>query len=272
MNKFQESDLRRALRSPYTAIGAVIITGLLINAYLALALVLPVFQADRALNLQIQTLNEQQLSLENQPIPTQVTVYEMEALLRQVPVKEDLARLLVGFRNIELQSGARIESFKPDGEVVAADSQRLASPGNPSGEAQAVSPGGQVTRTSVFHGVKETSLIIEISGTYGQTMDFMNRLYLMERLTQIRQWTLHTVNSSMNGANQAGTGAIEVPSSENVTAGDTVMITMKLSVYTFPGYADHLNELPPLEVPDVGQRLDPTWSEEQFRALLKRNP
>lgn len=280
----QVAALLKYMKSPYTLIGAVIFAGLCLNLYLISALVVPAYLDKQSVDQRVSALEQQKSTLENRPIPAKVTDSDVEGLLRQVPTQEETARFILGLKEIEQSSGAIIESIGFGNDAANKDPLAAfrtgASNGNPNnansagnaGNTQqplAKNPASAESKSGPLQGVEESPMTLQIIGTYPQTSDFLNRLYQMERVVNVKQWMLQTGDqkgADPNNPALAGTPKNSVKTGE---PREKVRLQIKLVIYASKGYAGKFKDLTPLSVKEVDKRVDPTWSEEHFHALLQ---
>lgn len=284
MNKDTLAQLRQWLRSPYLLMGVIIAAGFAVLMLLIVQLLIPAAQASGAVESRIRGLQQQKQLLDSRPVPRRASEQDIAALVRQVPLKDELARFLLDLKDVEQAAGARIESYSYGSDNASA-SDPLApfrtTPGAASGGAAASSApaggsgatGAAQTGGPVAPTLEALPVNLQISGSYAAGIDFLSRLARLDRYVQIKDWSM-----------QSGAGAVAAGGGTAVTAGgapgassapesagprDTVSFSLKLRLYKAPGYAGKFKDLPPLAASEVTERLDPTWSEAQFRALLQ---
>ncbi|MUG69597.1 MULTISPECIES: hypothetical protein [Paenibacillus] len=267
------ADYLNYLKSPYTIIGSVVTAGLVVNIYLAFVFVLPPYLNERQFNNQIDALQQQKAAIENKPIPAKVTDEDIQKLVEQVPTQEELVRFLFSIRELEASSGAIIETVSM-GNVSSNDP--LTALGLTSGNEEAPSTQQQNrSKSSTANGSSSSQkqakndqttvahdLTIAINGSYPSTVDFINGLYQMNRFVNVRKWTVTAGNT-----NPASSGMIASKAADE-TRENTRMV-IEITIFSANAYEGKFKELPPLSPHIVDKRLDPTWTEEHFQALLR---
>ncbi len=262
------------LKSPYAIVASTVAGGLLLNSYLAAFLLSPVLTEQAQLNSQLDSLNQQQTMLQARPIPAKVTDEEKLTLLEQVPTTEEWVRFYLQLRDIERSSGAVMEQIRSgtdgsDTSSLSALNEALkSSPGSAqSGNPSAGAGNGANAPMGSGIALEAHKVTLSLVGTYKQSVDFVNGLYQLNRLVALNNWTLSSGISEQGGSTTSVASTQSMPNTKATR--EKVRLTLDLTVYSAGAYKDKLKELPPLQPVPVDKRMDPTWSEEHYRALLE---
>lgn len=264
------------LKSPYTMISVAVAAGVLINIYLASVLVGPKVREEQLINNRIEALQQQKSALEKQPIPAKITDEDFERLVEQVPTNEEWARLFFTLKELERSSGAVIENVNRGKDTAANDpfaslnglskQQQTANAQSSGSSANPPQNGsGQAQNSEKKEGssIEEHALNLTITGSYKQGMDFISGLYQLSRFVNVKKWSVTAGITTDNPSQQTAAGP---PGSETK---ENIRVTLDLSVYSASAYHGKFKDLPPISPKSVDIRLDPTWTEEHFQALLQ---
>lgn len=250
-----QANLVKYIKSPFAILAALIIMGILVNGYIFSRMVWPSLLENRSIKTQLAALEQQKSTLEKQPLPAKVTDSMIEELIRKVPLKEELAKFILSLKESEQLSSATIRSLSLGKETENLDPLAALQ----AGTSKTPTNNTQQTKPSTASAIEEIPLTLEISGAYGQVKEFLNRLNQLERLVKVNQWHLQYGNNSTEKKANESSAAVS----------NQVNVSMKLVIYSAKGFSDKFKDLPQLSVSDGANRLDPTWSDEQFRALMQ---
>ncbi|NHN30734.1 hypothetical protein [Paenibacillus agricola] len=284
MNKQKLQEYAQTLRSPAFLIGASIVIGLFLNVYVLSFFVLPVLTGHETADTRVQSLAKLKENELRNPTPMKATDAEIEAQLRQVPIKEEMPRFYLNLKEIEKQSGVTLNNIQYGEGNQGSDGLAMLMNGagakNAAGANQApqahIAPNAATGAVAPNTGsaIQEIHMTAVVSGTYAQITSFIQLLDQSERLIAIREWSLQVSKSS----DQATAGTVSTPSSNEFVANeaysvviDKISLNLKLSLFAANGYVGKFKEAAPIPTKEVERRVDPTWSEQQFMRLLETN-
>jgi Tfp pilus assembly protein PilO len=256
------------VKKPVVQLGFVLLAGLVINAILFMWKVQPDFVENVSLGHTLQQLEKQQAIIMNTPLPVKVDEAEVEQLILQVPTKFEISRVLLEFKDIEETTGVRITELTVGGEkeevkdeladyiqnalkqapVQTQDLQQTESQQQAEGS-ETEAPKPVPLEPKLTTPIKPENVSLSINGTYEQVMEFMNQLYKMQRIVNIRSWDL-------TGDIANGFG-----------------MKFELTLYTAPKYVGSFHDLPQIEVRDHDNNIQPVITDEAFKQeILKIQP
>jgi Tfp pilus assembly protein PilO len=281
MNKEQLMRRLVELRKPSVLLSLLVVIGLTVNITIYTVFLAPKYKLNHSISARQSDLQNQVQQLQKKPIPAKVSEKDIEFLVKQVPVSEELPRLLASFRDMERKSGSTIASLTlgedkskedPFAAAVAnaAKAQQAAQQPNAAGGSSG-SSGTQQGNTS-GSGIVESTINLIVTGNYTQVMDFVNGLYQLERLVSIQKWSLKVIPQSPAAGASGTKQQQQAPSAQpstSPTQADTIELQLTLKSYTAQKYAGKFMDLPQLEVQAPEVRLDPTMTDEQFLKLLQ---
>ena len=134
-------------------------------------------------------------------------------LANQVPETPELPSLIIELQDVALQAGVNFEGLRPEDPIASA--------------AAPTTPGGQATATSnaAAPGAKGDYVVmpmeVSVSGTWSDTIDFMNRIQHMTRAVRIVEY-----NTASN-AGQSG-------ASDSASTKTSEFTTLRIEAYTVP--------------------------------------
>ncbi|WP_438445777.1 hypothetical protein [Gorillibacterium sp. sgz5001074] len=263
------------LRSPAVQISAAGAAGLILLVLSAVIWVAPQQELLDGIDQDIRQLQATKGQVENIPVPVKATKEQLIQALEQVPNQEESARLVSMLKASAEQSKVSLTSIvfgipeadskdKLEDLITKASQVEQANAASPS-------PGMQPAPTPVPTAAAspkvvlpfpESPLEVEVSGLYGQTMDFLGKLYQQPRILQVKEWAMSPVNRAAQGSGKSTVSTTPNPHSTPTQAGEVpVTLKLKLAAYTSPQYTGKLTELPVLEASPGSQRKDPTWSD-----------
>jgi Tfp pilus assembly protein PilO len=240
----------------------------------------------------LKAAREQKERMEKLPVPSHATDEQLTALMQQVPVQEETARIVRLLQNTAQEAKLTMTAIHFGERDPASSSQleNLITKASQAEQSKALPPsvtsttsssspaaptpvpasgtGGKETGKPFF---TETVMELEISGAYGRTIDFVNQLNKQDRFIRVKEWSLAPV--AANAAGDTGSTRASAAASSTATpykdGGVPVTLKLKVSAYSAPQYADKLTGLPPLEAAPGAQRQDPTWSDSMMWELVK---
>ncbi|WP_165452281.1 hypothetical protein [Paenibacillus thalictri] len=269
------------MKNPATIIVMIALAGIIVNMMLYSVLIAPQLLEKSSVMSTLANLEGQKQLLDAKPIPAKVTDQDIETLVKQVPVNEESARVVSSLKEIEKSTGATVSNINFGDQKTNQDNltnilsnaakqgASAANPGTANSQGSQTSQGqgtggpqqapapvtGAAGQNAAGQGISENNWNVVVTGTYPQVVDFMNRLYQMDRLINIKQWSLR--------ATPAASNTQEPAQSEKMT------LNLVLSMYTAAAYAGQFRSLPPLPVNAPEKRQDPTMTNEQFINMLK---
>jgi hypothetical protein len=272
MNKEQLMRRLVELRKPSVLLSLLVVIGLTVNITIYTVFLAPKYKLNHSISARQSDLQNQVQQLQKKPIPAKVSEKDIEFLVKQVPVSEELPRLLASFRDMERKSGSTIASLTlgedkskedPFAAAVAnaAKAQQAAQQPNAAGGSSG-SSGTQQGNTS-GSGIVESTINLIVTGNYTQ---------VMERLVSIQKWSLKVIPQSPAAGASGTKQQQQAPSAQpstSPTQADTIELQLTLKSYTAQKYAGKFMDLPQLEVQAPEVRLDPTMTDEQFLKLLQ---
>ncbi|MCD1257457.1 hypothetical protein B5M42_001220 [Paenibacillus athensensis] len=275
MNKESWKRFVDRLKSRYAILIAAMAVGLLVNTLVLVWLVVPAWTKERSLNHDLANLQQQKISIQSRPNPLKVTDEQILDLVKQVPTKPEVARLLLSLKSMEKDAKVTLNSVKFGDNKTSNDSlSGLLSGGALPSDSSSVStdvpaasaapnPSGQANP------IVEDKLTVVFTGEYHGMIHFLEKLNQSERYIRLTSWQLDTnVKSTAADSNNGGANLAE---KLNNSFNDIsyIQATLNLSVYSVPSYDGKLQELPPVELGPTGKRTDPTSVENTFNKLLK---
>lgn len=237
---------------------------------------------------ELEAANRRVEQLSKIPVPVKVKDADVEALLRQVPVRENMAGILTYLQDISESAGVKL-NYVNFSEAPADKQAKLENLITKASEIQQSQPTSGVTiqpqATPAQAGQAQTaaaelaslSFLVEVSGTYGETMNFLHQMQQSGRILQIMDWALSQTSATAASAqpSAAASGAASPtphitpsPSTNPVLA--PVPVVLKCNVRTFiaTAYQNELKEPPAPQVSPGTHRTDPTWTDKMLYELL----
>jgi Tfp pilus assembly protein PilO len=295
-------DLQRIIvyiRKPQAILAIAIIVGLLLDLSVFSTKLLPRLTERHNAKEVASTVAKQKQTLQGQPLPTKATTADIEQLVKQVPTKDELPRFIIDVRNLESQTKVKLTSISFDGgangtnEIAtmmkemfspqaaqpaatadngtapqsatpaapAANGQSAVNNGGKTGVAAGTQPStGSQAATPPANPIAEHQVDLVVNGTYIQGLDFIRKLEQSERLVNIVKWQM-SPNGKVDPTN--------VEDDKNSVV--QLSFTISCKIYTAKGYAGKFADLPDIALPMIGDRVDPTLTDEQFWQLLQKS-
>lgn len=212
--------------APWYLLGGVLLISALCTSVFVLLGIVPKQQELQAMGTRIEQLRNQKAVLEKKPAPSKAAQKDIQALLTAVPLTDEQARLVRALKEIQTSSGASIQKLsfvEKKGQESLLGSNLPFAVENQGGAASAAkgAAGGVQLR--------ERKAKLECSGAYAQIVDFIGKLYGMERFASVNKWILEEYKESA------------APADTRVWK-----ITLELSLFTSEGYAGKFNPVPQL--------------------------
>ncbi|MCC2685280.1 MAG: hypothetical protein K0R75_2179 [Paenibacillaceae bacterium] len=282
------------IRKPQAILAMAIIVGLLLDMSVFSTKLLPRLAEKHKAQGIASTVAKQKQTLQGQPLPTKASADAIEQLVKQVPTKDELPRFIIDVKNIENQTKVKLTSITFDGggngandlavmmkEMFPTQAQAAspkAATGNVSNVAsQAPNPSATTTQptttgltannggkpqaaTPPANPIAEHQVDLVVNGTYIQGLDFIRKLEQSERLVNIVKWQM-SPNGKVDPTN----------AKDDKDSAVQLSFTITCKIYTARGYAGKFADLPDITLPMVGDRVDPTLTDEQFWELLKKS-
>jgi Tfp pilus assembly protein PilO len=134
-------------------------------------------------------------------------------LANQVPETPELPSLIIELQDVALQAGVDFEGLRPDDPITSTSAQASATGSNP-----------PPTTSAAAGSYVVIPIEVSVSGSWSDTIDFMNRLQHMTRAIRVVEY-----NTSSN-AGQAG-------QTESDSTQTSEFTTLRLEAYTMPASA-----------------------------------
>lgn len=269
------NEIKEWMKKPATLLGLMLVAGVILCASLFSSLIVPQLKLLGTLNGQVEQLELQQQLVMRTPIPERATEEEATGLIKQIPAKEEVARLLLSLKKVESDTGVTIASLSFGAEkqkdLIAQLSSGTGETATSTPQAPAP-PTAESTQQGEGQGMNPASfpiiakqLNLQIEGTYKQIVQFVKQMQQMERTVSIETWQMQPGGQQSASSEQNGA----VQSAEQTDNGQTMLqCTMSLDIYVAQAYANRFHELPPLPADKPGSRQDPTLTDEDFFDLL----
>jgi Tfp pilus assembly protein PilO len=242
------------VKKPAVKLAFVLVVGFIINITLFSLKVQPNFVENTLLNQTIRQLQNQRAEINRTPLPEKVDPNQIEQLILQVPTKFEISRVLLDLKRIEGESGAQIIDFSVGDRTVKvkdelADyienalkkSPSVVKPVQNNGEEQ---PNPQPVEPQLATPIKPEIVSLAIHGSYQEVTEFMGLLYTIQRIINIREWSLTPI------------------------ADEAYELKFVLTLYTAPRYAGTFHDLPAIQTPVPENREQPVISDNEFKQLL----
>ncbi|WP_367859109.1 hypothetical protein [Paenibacillus sp. SI92] len=184
-------------------------------------------QTTELANLQLEKkrLEKRLISLAGQQAPKSVSKDELAVISKQIPVQMEYSHMLDEWKQAGQESGVVVTTLQTTERKAYKD------PIAPKdGKEQTVT----AEKAALPPSLMSETLNLQVTGSYLQLIDFVNRLQKMERLIDVTSW-------GMNASNDK-----------------TPVMTMSLTVFWAPDYKETVPELLPLSAPEPAKRDDPT--------------
>ncbi|MFM9326743.1 hypothetical protein [Paenibacillus mesotrionivorans] len=239
---------------------------------------------------ELEAANRRVEQLTKAPVPVKIQEADVEALLMQVPLRENTASILNLMQSFSEQAGTKL-SYVTFKEVTDKQAQ-LETLITKAAEIQQNQPSSGVTvqplgtpapagqTQPVATELASLTFQVEVSGTYGQTMDFLHQLQQGSRLLEVVDWSLsQTSASAATGSPSAMPTSTSSSPSPKATPGPSsafiqgpMPLALKCTVRSFvaAAYQNQLKEPPGPQVSPGTQRTDPTWSDQMLYELLDK--
>ncbi len=239
---------------------------------------------------ELEAANRRVEQLTKAPVPVKIQEADVEALLKQVPLRENTASILNLMQSFSEQAGTKLSyvTFKEvtDKQVqletlitkAAEIQQNQPSSGVTVQPLGTPAPAGQTQPVATE--LASLTFQVEVSGTYGQTMDFLHQLQQGSRLLEVVDWSLSQTSVSAAAGSPSATPAGTASSpSPTATPGPSLgfvqgpmPLALKCTVRSFvaAAYQNQLKEPPGPQVSPGTQRTDPTWSDQMLYELLDK--
>lgn len=237
---------------------------------------------------ELEAANKRVEQLAKAPVPVKIQETDIESLLKQVPVRENTASILNLMQSFSEQAGTKL-NYVTFTEITDKQAQ-LESLITKASELQQNQPSSGVTvqplatpeptgkSQPVATELASLSFKVEVSGTYGQTMDFLHQLQQGSRLLEVVDWSLSQTSASAVSpqptASTAGIAASPTPKATPAASSTSVQapipLALKCTVRSFAAvaYQNQLKEPAEPQVSPGTQRTDPTWSDQMLYELL----
>lgn len=278
------------LKKPEIQLALAALLGLLLIIFSMSVLYVPQLTEASRTSEELEAANRRLEQLTKAPVPVKIQEADVEALLKQVPLRENTASILNLMQNFSEQSGTKL-SYVTFKEMTDKQAQ-LETLITKAAEIQQNQPSSGVTvqplgtpapagqTQPVATELASLTFQVEVSGTYGQTMDFLHQLQQGSRLLEVVDWSLSQTSVSVDaGSSSAAPAGTSSPSSPKATPGPSsafvqgpMPLALKCTVRSFvaAAYQNQLKEPPGPQVSPGSQRTDPTWSDQMLYELLDK--
>jgi Tfp pilus assembly protein PilO len=257
MNKEQWMLWQARLKSHTAILVMVFLIGFLLTLYLFVYVAMPTLNESKALQSSIVSLEEQKTKAEQLTGSKKVSDEVVMDLVKQVPVKTELPRLLLALKDLEKRTKVKIGSITfQDGNKVFANPAATVNNGT---ESAAKTDSGNAQQALLV----KVPFTIEVSGTYPEVINFVKGIQQTDRFLDIKKWSLQA------GAAQdqkAGTTA----QSSTASSEPRVQLSIIIDSYYTPSLLGKLKDLPPIPVTKPESRSNPTLSDDEFNKLLQQ--
>ena len=250
------------IKRPAVQLTIVLIAGVIVNATLFSLKVQPNFVEKTLLNQTIRQLENQRAVLNNTPLPEKIDQNKVEELIKQVPTKFEMSRVLLDFKRIEGESGAQIidltvgerdvevkdeladyieNALKKAPSAPAVQDISSMDAGVNNGEIQ---PAPHPFTPKLSTPIKPEIVSLSVHGSYSEVISFMGLLYTMERIVNIREWSLEPIEQ------------------------EEYAIQFSLTLYTAPKYAGTFHDMSAIHTPVPEKREEPVVPDKEFKQML----
>lgn len=280
------------LKRPEIQLALAGLLGLLLIIFSISVLYVPQLTEASRTAEELEAANRRVEQLTKAPVPVKIQEADVEALLKQVPLRENTASILDLMQSFSEQAGTKL-SYVTFKEVTDKQAQ-LETLITKAAEIQQNQPSSGVTvqplgtpapagqTQPVATELASVTFQVEVSGTYSQTMDFLHQLQQGSRLLEVVDWSLSQTSASAAAGAPSVTpaGASSSPSpTATATPGPSsafvqgpMPLALKCTVRSFvaAAYQNQLKEPPEPQVSPGTQRTDPTWSDQMLYELLDK--
>jgi Tfp pilus assembly protein PilO len=266
MNKQEWMQLYEKIRKPGFILFLVVLAGFLVNLSIFMYLLLPKLQQKLNTYTRFSQIERQLQNVEKLPIPAKINMKDVETLVKQTPMKENISHYLLSLKEAEQQAGVSITAVtfgedkenKKKLEELALQLSNQAGTKQPataqqnSTNAAAATGAAPATNTGTTNGTfLESRINITSVGTYPQIVDFMNKLYQLDRISNMIDWQLEP------------SGAVEKQADAKVQAKISIII------YSAPQYEGKFQDVPAIDVSPFEPKPNPMESEYQYLKTLE---
>jgi|GEM_PF-3492601 len=273
MNKESWKGFVDRLKSRYAMLIAAMAVGLLVNTLVLVWLVAPAWTKERSLNNDLARLQQQKQSIQSKPNPVKVTDEQILNLVKQVPTKPEVARLLLSLKSMEKDAKVTLNAVKFGDNKTSNDSLSglLSGGALPSDSSSADAPAASAAPnpSGQANPIVEDKLTVVFTGEYHGMIHFLEKLNQSERYIQVKNWQLETNVKRAADSNNNNSANLAEKLNNAFNDISYIQMTLNLSVYSVPSYDGKLQELPPVELGPTGKHTDPTSVENTFNKLLK---
>lgn len=278
------------LKKPEIQLALAGLLGLLLIIFSMSVLYVPQLTEASRTAEELEAANRRVEQLTQAPVPVKIQEADVEALLKQVPLRENTASILNLMQSFSEQAGTKL-SYVTFKEMTDKQAQ-LETLITKAAEIQQNQPSSGVTvqplgtpapagqTQPVATELASLTFQVEVSGTYGQTMDFLHQLQQGNRLLEVVDWSLSQTSASAAvgspSATPAGTSSSPSPTATPGPSSAFVQgpmpLALKCTVRSFvaAAYQNQLKEPPGPQVSPGSQRTDPTWSDQMLYELLDK--
>ncbi len=278
------------LKRPEIQLALAGLLGLLLIIFCISVLYVPQLTEASRTAEELEAANRRVEQLTKAPVPVKIQEADVEALLKQVPLRENTASILDLMQSFSEQAGAKL-SYVTFKEVTDKQAQ-LETLITKAAEIQQNQPSSGVTvqplgtpapagqTQPVATELASVTFQVEVSGTYGQTMDFLHQLQQGSRLLEVVDWSLSQTSASAAAGAPSVTPAgassspspTATPSPSSGFVQGPMPLALKCTVRSFvaAAYQNQLKEPPGPQVSPGTQRTDPTWSDQMLYELLDK--
>ncbi len=278
------------LKRPEIQLALAGLLGLLLIIFSISVLYVPQLTEASRTAEELEAANRRVEQLTKAPVPVKIQEADVEALLKQVPLRENTASILNLMQSFSEQAGTKL-SYVTFKEVTDKQAQ-LETLITKAAEIQQNQPSSGVTvqplgtpapagqTQPVATELASLTFQVEVSGTYGQTMDFLHQLQQGSRLLEVVDWSLSQTSASAAAGSPSAmpTSTSSSPSPKATPCPSSAFIqgpmplALKCTVRSFvaAAYQNQLKEPPGPQVSPGTQRTDPTWSDQMLYELLDK--
>lgn len=220
------------LRKPASIIAWIAIIGFTVNMLLVFLVAVPDWNAKETLRMEAEQKRKLAQDWLKRPLPDQITPDDYQKLYAQVPSHSESAGFLLQLKELEQATGVALTTVSFSGgegqsvigsESAASKGQTGIQP-SPTPATQQTDGNGGASGDKSASQIQEEAVSLSIEGTYGQAIDFLDRLRLIDRIVSVREWRLQggAVSSALELSGQM---------QENMGVAQTVSMSIKLVIY-----------------------------------------
>ncbi|WP_218094694.1 hypothetical protein [Paenibacillus solanacearum] len=271
------------LHRPGFYLALAVCAGIAVNGMMVAYKLMPLLQEKFVYDSQYNQASRELAAIEGSPVPAKATDLEIEQLVRQVPTREELSRLLLSLKELEQKSGVVLSSIRigddknkqPVDDMNAAlnGQLKMSAPslngagalggGVPSvsskgagSAAASPQPNASSAQAASGLGFQTSSITLNGIGTYAQVVDFFNQANQLERVVAVTAWQMDS------------TGQKAVAEASAQPEEPLVRISMSLEIYYAGQYASIFPDMPAIPASGFESKPSPLIPDDQYWKML----